>query len=75
MATKLFIQRYMFSDPNGGQLTQVVTYLESAAYRLKHIQVSSFTYFCIMYVIDTLLKLQKLHTEPPCLEFTARQYT
>ena len=28
MATKHFIQHYMFSDPNGGQLTQVVTNLE-----------------------------------------------
>ena len=74
MAAKHYIQHYMFSDPNGGHLTQAVTYLETAAFRLKHIQVSSFTYSCIMHVIGILLKLQKLHTKTPCLEFTAKQY-
>ena len=48
MAVKHYIQHYMFSDPNGGHLTQAVTYLQTAAFRLKHIQVSSFTYSCIL---------------------------
>ena len=54
MATKHYIQHYMFRNPNGAHLTQVVTYLESAAYTLQRIQVSTYAHLYIMYVTGIL---------------------
>ena len=54
MATKHYIQHYMFRNSNGAHLTQVVTYLESAAYTLQHIQVNTYAHLYIMYVTGIL---------------------
>ena len=74
MATKHQLQHYMFKnsdEPINTNLTDAVIHLETAAFRLQHIQVSN---LILIIYICTLFKLQKLHTNRPCLEFTARQY-
>ena len=83
MATKHQLQHYMFNIPNAtlnANLTHAVIHLETAAFRLQHIQVSNtiiinlHIYIYIYIYIYILFKLQKLHTNRSCLEFTARQY-
>ena len=74
MATKHHLQHYMFNNTDetlNTNLTDAIIHLETAAFRLQHIQVSN---LILIIYIHTLFKLQKLHTNRPCLEFTARQY-
>ena len=74
MATKHQLQHDMFNnsdEPLNTNLTDAVIHLETAAFRLQNIQVSN---LILIIYICTLFKLQKLHTNRPCLEFTTRQY-
>ena len=74
MATKHQLQHCMFKNSDetlNTNLTDAVIHLETAAFRLQHIQVSNLV---LIIYIRTLFKLQKLHTNRPCLEFTATQY-
>ena len=43
MATKHWLQHHMFKNSSDTNLIDAVIHLETAAYRLQHIQVSSLT--------------------------------
>ena len=60
MATKHLLQYHMFNNPDqiSHELTQAVMYLETAAYRLQHIQVSTFihSYKHTIYVLFAICR-------------------
>ena len=54
MATKHYLQHYLFSSANGPSvlnLTQAVIHLETVAHRLQHIQVSTFVHLLATWIM------------------------